>query len=395
MPHPEKEKHPYSAPSPSFGRSILSFGRGQVHSMDSTHDSTFHQDSDLEAFQKLVSDLFNDLSSVESDHLLSLPWLHKLLNAFVSCHDHFAFILSKNKLQLTKPPLDKFTSDYFDRSVKALDICNATRDGIGKIRQWEKQLEIVVSALDPQSKTLSEGQFRRAKKALMELALDMLDDKDTGGSFSHRNRSFGRHNAGSSKDHQHHPPGHSRSLSWSVSRSWSASKQLQSIANCLVPPRGNEIAATNGLAIPIFTMSFVLLFVLWVLVAAIPCQDRSLQIHFTIPRQFPWGNSIVSLHERIMEAGRRGRKNTNWLLKEVNQIEKCSQQMTNIIDSAQFPLSNEQKLETGQGVGELALACESLKNGLSALERQVRDIFRKVMSCRTEGLDMLDKPNNL
>ncbi|CAM8972354.1 hypothetical protein QQ045_028724 [Rhodiola kirilowii] len=384
MPHTEKEKHH------SFGRTILSFGRGQAPSMDTTHSSTSSLDSELESFQRLVSDHFAALSSVHSDDVLTFSWLHNLLDAFVSCHDHFMLILSKNKLQLSNSPMDKFTSDYFERSVKALDICNAAQDGIGVIQQWEKHLEIVVCALDPQNKTLSEGKFRRAKKALMEMALDMLDDKDTRASFSHRNRSYG-----GKKDHQRHPSSHSRSLSWSVSPSWSASKQLHSIANHLIPPRGSEISFSNGLVVPVFTMSFVLLFVLWVLVAALPSQDRNLQIHFTIPRQFPWGNAIGLLHEQIMEASKKERNNSHGLLKEIIQTEKCSRHMTSVIDSAQFPLSDEQKRETEQGVAELAFACESLKKGLQSLERQVRDIFRKIMNCRIEGLGMLDKPNLL
>ena len=66
--------------------------------------------------------------------------------------------------------------------MKALDICNATRDGIEKIRQWEKQLEIVLSAMDSRQRMMGEGQFRRARKALMDLAIAiMLDEKESRG----------------------------------------------------------------------------------------------------------------------------------------------------------------------------------------------------------------------
>ena len=73
--------------------------------------------------------------------------------------------------------------------------------------------------------------------------------------------------------------------SYFVSRSWSAAKQLQSIANNLVSPRATEIAAASGLVIPVYTINCILLIVLWTLVAAIPCQDRGLNIHFSVPRQ--------------------------------------------------------------------------------------------------------------
>ncbi|QHO28860.1 uncharacterized protein DS421_7g220310 [Arachis hypogaea] len=266
-----------------------------------------------------------------NDELLSIDWVQKLLGVFICCHEEFRTILLNNKEHVSKPPLDRLISEFFEKSVKALDICNASRDGVEKIRTWQKHLDIVLSALGSNKRALNEGQFRRARKALMDLALAMLEEKDSGSVFSQRNRSFGRHN--SSKDQ--HSAGHSRSHSWSVSRSWSAAKQLQSIASNLVPPRGNEISATRGLAVPVYTMNCILLFVLWTLVAAIPCQDRDL------------------------------------------------------VDSPQFPLTEDQEMEIEQDMKELTHVCEAFRVGLDPLERQVREAFRKIMTCQTEGFDYL------
>ncbi|GFY89186.1 ROH1, putative [Actinidia rufa] len=386
---PSTDHQGSSVPVASFRRSILGIRSDQVHSMDTNHDSD-DRDSQLESFQKKVSSRFHDLSAVTTDEFLSATWMQKLLDAFLACQEDFRVILCKNRAHLSKTPLDRLVSEFFERSIKALDICNATRDGIGKIRLWLKHLEIVLCALDSQKKMIGEGQFRRARKALMDSALVMLDEKETGSAFSNRNRSFGRHST--SKDHHHHQPGHSRSLSWSVSRSWSAAKQLQSLANNLVSPRGNEIVATNGLAVPVFTMSYVLMFVLWILVAVIPCQDRSLQIHFSIPRQYSWGAALLLLHDRIMdESKKRDRRNSNGLLKEIYQIEKCIAHMTDLLDSIQFPLAEERKEEVETGVQELALVFYASKNGLDPLEQELREVFRKIMSLRTEGLEFLNR----
>lgn len=54
--------------------------------------------------------------------------------------------------------------------------------------------------------------------------------------------------------------------------------QLQAIRNNLIAPRGNEIVASNGLAVPVFTMDLVLLFLMWAITAAIPCEDHGLQV---------------------------------------------------------------------------------------------------------------------
>nr|XP_010911996.1 UPF0496 protein 4 [Elaeis guineensis] len=396
-----------SVPFASIGRTILSIRRDQVHSMDG-HDGGSSQDQELEAFQRNVADLFLDLSSAGlgsgggsgggGEDLLSLSWVRKLLDTFLICQEEFRVILFNSKGILSRPPLDRLISDFFERGVKALDVCNAIRDGIDQIRQWKKHLEIVLVALDASHKTLGEGQLRRARKALTDVTILMLDEKEAGSILNQRNRSFGR-NTHSKDGNYHaggrHPGGHFRSLSWSVSRSWSAARQLQAINNNLSAPRGNEITATSGLAVPVFTMSSVLLFVMWALVAALPCQDRGLGTHFSIPRSFPWAASVLSLHERIVEESKKkDRKNSSGLLKEIHQIEKCTRQLAELMDSVQFPLTEEKEAEVRQRVQELAEVCNALKEGLDPLERQVREVFHRIVRSRTEGLDSISRSHN-
>ncbi|KAE9589100.1 hypothetical protein Lal_00000199 [Lupinus albus] len=401
----------YRGSSPSslshFGRSILSLrhrDHHQVHSMEG-----ISLELELESFQQHITDRLLELSSVDHIELLSLAWVGKLLASFICCHEEFRAILQTHRAQILRPPMDRMISDYFERSVKALDVCNAIRDGIEQIRQWQKLLEIVVFALGPQ-RSIGEGQFRRAKKALIDLAIGMLDDKESGASIANRNRSFGRNNA--SKDHhqnqnnngnhnisnlhQHHRSlAHFRSLSWSVSNTWSAAKQLQAIGNNMYPPKAHDLVATNGLAMPVYIMNSVLLFVMWALVAAIPCQDRGLQVHFTIPRNFLWAAPMLSLHERIMEESKkRERKNTCGLLKEIHQIEKYAGVMNEFADSVHFPLTKEKEKEVRKRVQEISQVCNALKEGVDPLERQVREVFHRIVCSRTEGLETLGKPNH-
>ncbi|KAJ0618732.1 hypothetical protein HanPI659440_Chr02g0049151 [Helianthus annuus] len=367
----------------NFGRSILSMKRDPVvHSID---PETPNQSTEVDAFQRQVTQRFHDLSAVDSHELLSVSWISKLLDVFLCCQEEFKAILFNNKS--AKQPLDKLVSDYYERSVKGLDVCNAIRDGIEQIRQWQKQLEIVLCALD-YKKSLGEGQIRRAKKGLIDLAIGMLDEKDTStANIAHRNRSFGRYQ----KDSQRvNSLKNFRSLSWSVSRSWSASKQLQAIGNNFFPPKANEIAATNGLALVVYTMSCVFLFVMWALVAAIPCQDRGLQSHFNIPKTFVWGAPILSLHERVLdEAKKRERRNSCGLLKEIFAIEKAANFMNELIDSIQFPIGVDKEEEVRKRANELRVVHGSLKIGLDPLEKQVREVFHRIVKSRTEGLDLI------
>ncbi|KAI6689538.1 hypothetical protein NL676_026366 [Syzygium grande] len=382
-----------------IGRSILSLRRDQaaVHSVDPGHEAaTSAAELELEAFQRQVADRFLDLSSAGPEELLSLPWVRKLLDAFLCCQEEFRAILFNRRSQLSRSPVDRSIADFHERGIKALDVCNAIRDGIEQVRRWQKLLEIVVCALDSRKKSLSEGQFRRAKKALIDLAIGMLDEKEASGgaggsgAAAHRNRSFSRSNL--TRDHR--SLGHFRSLSWSVSRSWSAARQIQAIGNNLYAPRGNEIVATNGLAVPVFTMNSVLLFVTWALVAAIPCQDRGLQVHFSIPRQFAWAAPLLSLHDRIAEESKkRERRNACGLLREIHQIERCARMMSELVDSAQFPLSADKEEEVRQRVEDMVEVFEAVKDGLDPLEKQVREVFHRIVRSRTEGLDYIGRAN--
>lgn len=356
--------------------------------MESPNESN-GQDAELEAFQRQVAERFQDLAAAPSDELLSIPWIRKLLDTFLCVQEDFRVIVFNNKSNLNRAPMDRYIVDFFERSVKALDVCNAIRDGIEQIRHWQKQLEIVLCALDNQ-RSIGEGQFRRAKKALIDLTIAMLDERDSNATVSHRNRSFGRQN---NAQREPRSLANFRSLSWSVSRTWSAARQLQAISSNLAPPRANEISSTNGLNVAVFTMNYVLLFVMWALVAAIPCQDRGLPTNF-VTRQFAWSASIVSLYERIMEESKkRDRRNSCGLMREIYDIEKCVRLMNELIDSVQFPLTEEREREVKQRVHEIGKIYEAIKDGLDPLERLVREVFRRIVRSRTEGLDSIGRAN--
>ncbi|CAA6663785.1 unnamed protein product [Spirodela intermedia] len=284
--------------------------------------------------------------------------MRKLLEAFLVCQEAFKAIVLNNKELVSRSPLDRLVGEFFERSVKALDVCNAIRDGIEQVRQWQKHLEIVLVALNPSQRTVGEGQLRRAKKALTDLTIAMLDEKDAGAVLSQRNRSFGRTN-NSGKNHS--AGSHFRSLSWSVSRS---------------------------ARIAVYTMNAVLLFVMWALVAAIPCQDRGLQIHFSVPRNFPWAEPMTLLHDRILEESKKkDRRNSNGLLKEIHDVERCSRHLAELTDPNQFPLAEDRETELRQSVHELYEVCNSLKDGLGQLERQVREVFHRIIRNRTDCQD--------
>ncbi|KAI5009445.1 hypothetical protein ZWY2020_011582 [Hordeum vulgare] len=430
----------------SFGRHILSLRHrdhgGQIRPAPPTPDHpnanananpSHPADSEVDAFQRHAADLLLDLLPCSPDaapapapapadadakastgppEILSIAWTRHLLDSFFICLEEFrSALLGQGPAALARPPLDRLVADFFDRAVKVLDLCNALRDGLDQLRQWRKHLAIAAAALAPHpAAPLGEGQIRRARKALTDLTILMLDDKDAGGGGGQRNRSFGRalngaKDAAGGQSRGHHRRSssgsgsgsggsHFRSLSWSVSRSWSASRQLQAIGGNLPVPRANDVAATGGLASAVYTMGAVLFVTAWALVAAIPCQDRGLQAHFAVPRSFPWAGPVTTLYERVLEESKKkDRKHSCGLLKEIHLIERWSRQLMEITDAAQFPLDKEKDAEVREAAQELVQVCDTLKDGLDPLERQVREMFHRIVRTRTEILDCLSRPN--
>jgi len=195
-------------------------------------------------------------------------------------------------------------AEFHERAVKALDVCNAARDGVDQVRRWERLAEIAASVLRGPAE-IHEGQLRRARKALSDLSGLLVDDTAASGSggvasflASHRNRSFGRARASPSRSAvagatTSASSSHFRSLSWSVSRTWSAARQLQAIGAGLAAPRAHEA----GLAAPVYSMGCVLHLAAWALVAAVPCPDRGTALQ--VLRMCAAGLPLLLLRRRL------------------------------------------------------------------------------------------------
>lgn len=305
--------------------------------------------------------------------------------------------MGRDPSQFCKPPLDRLIPDLLDRAIKALDVCNAVTHGVELVRHWQRLAQIAVTALE--QRPIGEGQVRRAKKALSTLLTSMtFDDKESNNSNNHgksaeRTWSFGRRGGGgaaSGANNKDRTAGTFRSLSWSVAKSWSAAKQIQAMSSNLVAPRGGE---ANGLALPVYIMSTVLVFVMWSLVAAIPCQERTgLATHVPVPRQLPWAQAMIGLQEKIGEEWKKKeKKGTAGLLEEMQRMEKVALNLMEFADSFEFPLEDEKVEEVAVQVAEMADICRKMEEGLVPLQQQVREVFHRIVRSRAEVLDVIDQ----
>ncbi|KAG2330448.1 hypothetical protein Bca4012_019961 [Brassica carinata] len=333
--------------------------RNQIVSMDVNHDQELKE---LEEFQKQVAQRFTELDSPESDPILSIQWLRKLLDAFISCESEFQSVLTTNPAQISKP----LVPEMLDRIVKALDICTAVVNGVDSVRQSQRLAEIAVTALKQQP--LSDGSVRRAKRALTSLLAALNADKSSGGSgrrSTEQSSSFGQGGC--------------------VSKNWSASKQIQAMAANLVLPRGGE-------ASPMFIMSSVMVMVMWTLVAAVPCQaSNGLTIHLPFPRHQVWASAATSIQERIGEELKRKEKRCGGggLMEEMQRMERIGLKLMEFTDGFRFDGEEEVKTQ----VEEMEEICRKMEDGLEGLQRQVREVFHRLVKSRSEILEAIDHCN--
>ncbi|KAL7150404.1 hypothetical protein ABFS83_05G109900 [Erythranthe nasuta] len=307
---------------------------------------------------------------------LSINWFRTLLDTFLCCEAEFKAVLvsGRDPSQFSKPPLDRLIPDLLERAVKALDVCNAVSHGVELVRHWQKLGQIAAAAL--QQTPIGEGQVRRARKALATLLTSMaLDDKENTAKSA------------AAKDRR----GSFRSLSWSVAKSWSAAKQIQAMSTNLAAPRGAE---STGLAMPIYIMSIILVFVMWALVAGVPCQERNgLATHLPVPKQLGWAQPMGGLLEKMGEEWKKKEKKGSGtgLLEEIQRMEKVAQSLIDFADSFVFPLEEEKAAEMAVQVAELAEICRKMEEGLAPLQQQVREVFHRMVRSRAEVLEVLEQ----
>ncbi|KAL5199609.1 hypothetical protein ABZP36_020812 [Zizania latifolia] len=371
---------------------LLSFRRSAtaVASFDPAQDDELLV---LDALQAHVAERLAALASSAAAQapLLSLAFLSKLLDVVVSSDAAFRDVLEIGPVAaaLSRPPADRLSGDLLDRAVKTLDVLNAVSLTLASLRgSYRAALTAASCLLTP---PLHRAHFSRARRAISRLFPDSA--KLAAPSPSHRTP---------------------RALSFSVSRNWSAGRHVHAMAAHLTPPPQSPSAASpgagGGLGLALYTMSSVLVFSMWALVAAVPCQDRASAATnppVAPPKQVQWAAPMSALQERIAEEWRKREKKgsssgsaaTSGLLSEMQAVERAVRELSSLLEEV---AEEEQDQELVVGVDEeraqdvferaeaLAAACQALEEGLAPLERQVRAVFHRVVASRGEVLHIME-----
>ncbi|CAD6252216.1 unnamed protein product [Miscanthus lutarioriparius] len=379
---------------------MLSFRRSAtaVASFDPAQDDELLA---LDALQSHVTDRLNALSAhaTPGAPLLSLPFLSKLLDAVVSSDAAFRGVLALTPVAaaLARPPADRLAADLLDRAVKTLDVLNAASLTLASLRAAHRAALAAASCL-LLAPSLHTAHLTRARRAIDRLFPADDSAKACGGSAASPSRTM-------------------RALSFSVSKNWSAGRHMNAMAAHLAPPPQSSPAAAAagagcGLGLALYTMSSVLVFAMWALVGAVPCQDRASAASnppVAPPKQAQWAAPMSALQERIAEEWRRREKKgscsgsapTAGLLAEMQTLERAARELNSVLEEIAEEEEDEERRRQGivgeerardvtDRAEELAAACRALEDGLAPLERQVRAVFHRVVACRAEVVRFMD-----
>ncbi|CAM0948089.1 unnamed protein product [Alopecurus aequalis] len=380
---------------------LLSFRRSAtaVASFDPAQDDELLV---LDALQAHVADRLAALSAQGPGPVLSLAFLSKLLDAVASSDAAFRDALAVGPVAaaLSRAPADRLAADLLDRAVKALDVLNAVSLALASLRGSHRAALTAASCLlGDGAPLLHRAQFARARRAIAKLFPDAAGSR-AGGQPPPTPCSSSRA---------------ARALSFSVSsKNWSTGRHVHGMAAHLAPPpsssQGLAPGAGCGLGLALYTMSSVLVFAMWSLVAAVPCQDRaSAAAPVTPPKQAQWAAPIMILQERIVEESRRREKKgsssgssspSSGLLAEMQAVERTARELSSLLDeiaeedeaaaesesepAAVASVSEERACDVVERAEALAGACRALEDGLAPLERQVRAVFHRVVASRAE-----------
>ncbi|XBH59974.1 hypothetical protein VPH35_114628 [Triticum aestivum] len=373
---------------------LLSFRRSAtaVASFDPAQDDELLV---LDALQAHVADRLAALSTSaqqgQQGPVLSLAFLSKLLDAVVSSDAAFRDALAVGPVgaALARPPADRLAADLLDRSVKALDVLNAVSLALASLRGSHRAALTAASCLlAADAPLLHRAQFARARRAISRL----FPDSRAAPSTPCSSRA-------------------ARALSFSVSsKNWSTGRHVHAMAAHLAPPPPQAATAPGaggGLGLALYTMSSVLVFAMWALVAAVPCQDRASAAAPIAPaKQAQWAAPMTALQERIIdESRRRDKKGSSsgasspasaGLLAEMQAVERAARELNSLLEEiaeeedeaveveAPASISEERAGDVVERAEALAGACRALEDGLAPLERQVRAVFHRVVASRAE-----------
>lgn len=314
-------------------------------------------------------------------------------------------LLTEEDLRTLIPPPAQaqitLITEFLERSIKLIDVCNAIIEQISEVQQWNTLLEVVIQSLGDSKGSFNAGHIRRAKKAMGELhclwGAAEGQEEMAGHVHPHLHPSLRvtpHRCAGESQiSNQLETLTLNRPKRW-LSRNgntgslFEPARQLRAVASGLVAPKwsGGDVDESFGAAV--HALNIISVFFLSTTMAALPNSGKSSTITINHPGSFLWVSYFLSMQEKVQDEVRKGKRTKNGNLWELGQIFSIIKRLTEVTEPAhEFPLPEDVREEIRNLVKQLRQYVEELDRDLQCLHDQMAELHNRLRSSRVGLLD--------
>ncbi|GLJ17448.1 hypothetical protein SUGI_0303780 [Cryptomeria japonica] len=288
----------------------------------------------------------------EFGNYLSAGWLQKALEMCLSMHREVQQIFPQIR-QAVQRQNSKWMDETLDDTVKLLDVCNALREYMRDIKQYQEKLHLVIHMLNGPIGPWQLGRARIALGSLCELPAKATE-----------------------------PP-------QNKSRLENCSSVLRRMGGKLAAP-----CAGGELVEPIHAAMDLTVFVCDLLLVALSFRSRR-SLPLPCSGHSTWGGALQALQLKVKEEvdKRRNKGIVCVLLDELFAVESASQSVNDLLkrflNSKSVPLKEAQDLELRQSVVCLKNCVAELEDGMAFIESQINELFEVIIGGRMALLDAL------
>lgn len=317
---------------------------------------TSNSNPGLSAFESDLAAQLEELKSTDEGGYLSMAWLCQGMGLVLCTHAAVEGFVPDLQQALADGDT-KWLDEYLDDSVKLLDVCNALKEAVEDIKNYQVFVELALHALERES--MGEAQLRRAKNALGRCT-EVLKRRDEENHLGQRR-----------------------------SKLENCSSMLRRMGEKL----NQEDASKGNFYKVIYAAQVTTIFICGVLTAALSFKPRRPLSTISVAGQSAWTFSLSSLQQRVKDqVEKKKAKGAMAVLEELDKADfalRCLQErVEKLLNTKAFPLSTDHIGEVNQLLGSLRRCSMELTQGLEPLELHIREVFKVLIASRMALLDI-------
>lgn len=328
------------------------------------------QSSALQEFETRLTERLEELKlSGESKGFLSLDLLLHAMSVILATHSNVERLIPESQLSLSQQVDNSWVDEYFDDSAKLLDVCNALKEGITEVENYQMLVQLALHNLESSIESGNDGRYVRAKNALTEFEEAMK-----------KKEAMLKKEAESNQDVP-------------KSKLEKCSSMLRTMGEKLLSPKGPEAVKANGFLNAVYGFKVTAIFLCGLVVTALACKQRWPSTTVLVAKQYKWSEALISLQLRVKEVTDEMENGSIAQLEELHNVDASVRGLHEFLNGH---LTDNNFLITQEEIAEMKVMLEELRKhssdlgiGLVPLEIQVNELFRMLISSRLALLDTI------